>query len=82
MSDEDRLVEIEQEILRYLLDRPSAADSADGIGRWWITRQRFDESMKLVEKALDRMTAKGELDRSIGKTGVAVYSRPKGKHVH
>lgn len=57
---------IADEIARYLERHPGAADSAEGIRRWWIGRQRFEESLIATQSALDylerqRVVAKKQL---------------------
>ena len=56
MSDNDPAIhEIADEIRRYLSAHPNAADSREGVLRWWLTRQRIEESADTVQRALDHL---------------------------
>ena len=58
--DDDGVVRaIADEIARYLERHPEAADSVEGIRRWWITRQRFEESLAATQRALDYLEQQG-----------------------
>ncbi len=41
-----------RDILSYLLRHPEAADTLDGIARWWLQRECVDYSVEEVAKAL------------------------------
>ena len=67
------------EIKRYLESRPNAAETVDGVARWWLTRQRFDDSKSLVHAALEYLVEQGDVrKRKTG--GKEVYSRAAVKH--
>lgn len=66
---------IAQEIIRYLEGHMNAADSVDGIAKWWLSRQRYEETLERVQQALDMLVSKGVLKRSITASGNTVYSR-------
>jgi len=50
---------VADEIARYLDRHPKAADSAEGIRRWWIGRQRLEESLAATQCALDYLERQG-----------------------
>lgn len=77
--NEEALVAVADAIKRYLDTRPNAADSAEGIARWWLARQRFEETMEIVERALEHLVAEGEVAKAVTGEGKVVYSYPKGK---
>lgn len=52
---------------------PNAADSLEGIAKWWLTRQRFETSVKLVQRALDRLVAQGVLYETTTPGGKSIY---------
>jgi len=52
INREQDIERISEEIHRYLTKHPNAADTLEGITRWWLTRQRYEESKKNVQKAL------------------------------
>ena len=40
---------------------PDAKHTADGIARWWIMQQRFEEELKVVEKIVRYLIEQGIL---------------------
>ncbi len=53
MAEQEHDVErISYEIQRYLNNHPNACDTLEGITRWWLTRQRYEEGKDKVQKAL------------------------------
>jgi hypothetical protein len=48
----DRDSDLHRAILGYLADNPSAADTLEGIARWWVRRQRVAVSVRSCEWAL------------------------------
>jgi hypothetical protein len=71
--DEERVAALCGEIQRYLDQHPDAADSVEGIRRWWIARIRLEETAKYVQEALDRLVARGVVVKRIVPDGTAVY---------
>jgi hypothetical protein len=61
-------------IQRYLDAHPNAADSVEGIARWWLTRQRYEEAIKIVEQALERLVAEGKVAKTTTAEGTILYS--------
>ena len=53
MPENDVTLRLAEEIIRYLENRPDAADTVEGISRWWLMKQRFQNSIAQVEKALE-----------------------------
>lgn len=64
-----------KEIESYLTRHPNAADSAEGVMRWWLSQQRYEETIQLVQKALELLVAQGHIEKSVTPGGKAVYSR-------
>ena len=61
-NDKQRRIEIiAQEISRYVRTRPDAAETAEGVARWWIARQRMEEPVAIVEEALELLVRRAEL---------------------
>ena len=71
--------DIEQEISRYLEEHMNAADSVDGIARWWLSRQRYEETLERVQQAVDELVSKGVVKKSVTASGNTVYSRATTK---
>jgi hypothetical protein len=58
-TDEDRIKTIEDEIVRYWVQRPHAADTIDGIKQWWFPRRPLDAAADEIRLALDRLVRRG-----------------------
>ena len=77
MHEHDQQIEhIAQEIERYLMKRPNAADSLEGITKWWLTRQRFEDALDFVQKALEYLILHGRIIKTINYDGRCIY-RPR-----
>jgi hypothetical protein len=62
-------------IQRYLEVNPDAADSAEGIRRWWLPPALAEESPGTVEEALDRLVAAGVITRRPLPDGRVLYAK-------
>jgi hypothetical protein len=62
-------------IRRYLEVNPDAADSAEGIRRWWLPPALAEESPGTVEEALDRLVAAGVITRRPLPDGRVLYAK-------
>ncbi len=62
------------EILRYLHGHRRAADTPEGIARWWIKRQRLEDSVLRVQSALDLLVARSLVESRQGPAGNTLYS--------
>jgi hypothetical protein len=60
-------------ILSYLQTNNEAGDTLEGIVRWWILRQRLDESMTVVQLALDKLKAEGIIAERQGTDRRIIY---------
>jgi hypothetical protein len=75
MSESDTdILAIADEIRRYLSAHPNAADSRDGVLRWWLTRQRIEESADAVQRALDHLVELGLIRVERLADGTVVFS--------
>jgi DNA-binding PadR family transcriptional regulator len=72
-ADKDR--EIEQTVLSYLQRHPQAADTLDGIVRWWLPQQRYSVAQARIEAALRRLVSQGLIRQRRLPTGDALYVR-------
>ncbi|MGD2021473.1 MAG: hypothetical protein PVJ47_10485, partial [Thiohalocapsa sp.] len=69
---------VADEILRYLRSHVSASDTAEGIAQWWLRRQRLEDSLVLVEAALERLVEAALVERRKGPAGAVRYLVPHG----
>ena len=69
---------MDQDIVRALRDyldrRPDAADSIDGIHRWWLPAALHDGAPELVEAAVAALVADGTLRSVVQEDGRVIYS--------
>ena len=61
-------------VLEYLALHPHAADSAEGVARWWLV-PRITAAQSDVEQVLDRLVDEGRLRRVRLADGTTLYSR-------
>lgn len=73
VKDKD-ITTIAQEIEQYLLAHPNAVDSLEGIVKWWLTRQRYEEAIEQVQKSLDHLIDKGVILKNFIADGKVVYA--------
>lgn len=74
-STHDRDVDdIAGELERYVGAHPAAADTVDGIARWWLAGP-VQPPLRQVEAALDALIRRGVLTRRLLPDGNAVYAR-------
>jgi hypothetical protein len=71
MPDDSRHSELEEALARYCAAHPNAADSVDGVRRWWLA----DPAIPLadVEAALEALVERGMLDVRRLPDGTIVY---------
>jgi hypothetical protein len=76
-SDRD-VGDIAGELERYLDRHPAAADTVDGIARWWLAGP-VQPPLGEVQAALDLLIQRGVLSRRALPDGNALYARaPRG----
>jgi hypothetical protein len=64
------------EILRYLRGHRAASDTVEGIARWWIKRQRLEDTLERVQSALDLLVADARLVTRESPSGRVLYRLP------
>ena len=72
-NDQDEIRSIAMEIKHYLDEHPNAADSVEGIAKWWLTRQRYEEALERVQKALDYLVVNGMVQSVKARTDKVIY---------
>lgn len=74
-ADEDGVVAtIATTIRGYFATHPAAADSVEGIQRWWLLPLLREEPLPLVEIALERLVVDGTARRVVLEDGRVVYA--------
>lgn len=65
------------EVVRYLEKHAQAADTIEGISRWWIMRQRIQEETYSVTLALEYLCENGSVEKKEMTDGSVIYHRVK-----
>jgi hypothetical protein len=71
--DDESIEVLAREVETYLSQHPEAADTADGILRWWLPRVRLEEAQHDVQRALDLLVARGVIVERQLPDGSKVY---------
>ena len=71
----EEIEQIAQQLMQYLDLNAAAKDTREGIAKWWISRQRIEESLKAVDAALALLIARGEVVEITLADGTKVYGR-------
>lgn len=61
----------------YLKTHPNAADTAEGISKWWLIGQQPEVSSLIVHKALEYLISKSIVKCSSSPGGNKIYSKRK-----
>lgn len=69
--DVDRIA---REVERYIATNPDAADTVEGIARWWLMLADVEAALTRVEAALDLLVRRGVMSRQLLPDGNCVYS--------
>lgn len=64
-QDDTAIMQLAAEIERYLAAHPHAADSVDGVLHWWLRRQRYEESMTKIQRALELLVQRGAVTKRV-----------------
>ena len=65
---------IARKIAGYFREYPNAADTADGVFKWWLSRERVRCTHKQVESALEYLVAEGSVVKTKLADGRTLYS--------
>ncbi|MGG5820918.1 hypothetical protein [Falsiroseomonas sp. HW251] len=76
---EDEVSLVAAEIADHLAAQPRAADSAEGIRRWWLAPRIGERHPAIVQAALERLEATGVArSRRLGDGSVVWGAAPPG----
>lgn len=65
MNMQDPILYAVEAIRQYLLVRPGAADTLEGIHSWWIDWQGQPESTEVSAAALQKLLQNGEVEKRL-----------------
>jgi hypothetical protein len=66
--------QIADQIECYLKSHPNAADTIEGIAKWWLPGQGFEVSNLIVQQALNYLGSKSVVKCNANNSGHKVYS--------
>jgi Fe2+ or Zn2+ uptake regulation protein len=69
-----KVMDLDDEILTYLREHSSAADTLDGIAEWWLPRQRYEQGKAQIKSVLDQLVAEGRVRCINLSDGTMIYS--------
>jgi len=75
MDDDESIRALAREITAYLSNHPDAADSAEGILRWWLPQMSVEANGGSLQRALDLLVEQGSIDRRVLPDQRCVYVR-------
>ena len=75
ISDHDEVASIARDVQDYLEAHPHAADTLDGVVKWWLARQRYDHAKEQVLKALELLEREGVITIASTADQKIIYSR-------
>lgn len=70
---------IADQIECYLKDHPNAADTIEGITKWWLPGRGIEASSLIVQQALNYLGSKSVVKCNANLNGNKVYSSNKAK---
>lgn len=76
----EEILAVAEEIRNYLATHPNAADTVEGIVKWWLRRQRYEESVQKVQHALKYLSDQGVIKRTHTADGTVIYARHSKKN--
>ena len=76
INDSD-VKQIAHEIECYLKNHPNAADTVEGIAKWWLQGEKNDLSNLIVQQALNYLGSKLVVKCNANPCGNKVYSSNK-----
>lgn len=83
LKPDDDIVELsdaQNAINHYFQQHPQAADTVEGIAKWWLPRFGINLPLESVLRALEIMVAAGELSKSEIRDGSVIYALAQRRH--
>ncbi len=73
VQNDNEIGRLIQEIEQYLLTHPNAADTIEGIAKWWLQQQRYMDSVECIHNALDVLIERGLVKKRTNADGKNIY---------
>ncbi len=68
---------VADDIQKYLQHRPNAADTLEGITKWWVSQICVEEAVEVIAKALEILERQGKVTKIVMVGGKEIYSRSR-----
>ncbi len=72
--DSIEVIQVAKEIKRYLNRHPHAADTSEGVVQW-LARQRYEDTLELVHKALEVLVDQEVVLKTLQGDGTVLFKR-------
>jgi hypothetical protein len=74
IDDNGEVERIARDVREYLDAHPHAADTLEGVVKWWLMRQRYGRAEELVQMALELLQQEGKIVTAKTSDGRVIYS--------
>jgi len=74
------VLKIADEIAAYLKTHQDAADTLEGVIKWWVLRQRIEEASEKVQSAIEYLCDKGVVKEVAMAGGKSIYVANNSAH--
>jgi hypothetical protein len=74
------VLKIADEIAAYLDTHQDAADTLEGVIKWWMLRQRIEEASDKVQSAIEYLCEKGIVKEVVMAGGESIYTANHDAH--
>ena len=72
--NQDALRIVVKDLRAYFKSNPNAADTLEGIAKWWHERARYEDARRTIKAALEYLEKEGEVSSRGTAQGDVIYS--------
>lgn len=65
--------QVAEDVLRYLKRHPDAADTVEGIARWWLGGRGYENDLTVVQQAMKALVRRALVERQLLPDGTEIY---------
>ncbi len=63
------------DLLKYFEDHPYAFETTEQMAQWWLEHQPYENSLEIVQQALDYLESLGEVSKTSVQGGRMIYRK-------
>lgn len=78
-NQQGQVAEVADVINRYLSSRPNATETVEGVAKWWLVRQRYQDTVPLVQRALELLVDYGDVEKVAMADGKVMYRKARAQ---